>query len=172
MQLNAMTMERLPLGEFSSSRVNKLGRSQPLKRTRLPSIKTLINCTAELAQSDCSVGKRDLTRVSQKLRVRLQLAYFKLKINQTNTKFKDLKRQFELNDHGKKRRKLVVSQGNYKTPLKSHRVHHTTESTDNFLQFHDRTTPINSSRCIATQNTPMSVNAAKSLLHLFTSSQQ
>ncbi|QLL31053.1 hypothetical protein HG536_0A08700 [Torulaspora globosa] len=204
--VTTMTLERrLPLGEFSSSKVNKLGRftqSQPLKRTRLPSIKTLINCTPELPaitvakpQSDCRVAKkekprRDLSSVSERLRVRLQLAYFKLKTNQTSIKFKELKRQFELNSEPpsrKKRRKLVVSQGNYKTPLKSNTVHDiakpTTAKPDNFLQFHDRsnspatahTTPVNDSNAIAPlpekQNTPMSVKAAKSLLHLFTSSQ-
>lgn len=187
--LTTMTIERrLPLGEFSSSRLNKLGRfapSQPLKRTRLPSIKTLINCTPEIAiakpQNESSVAKkpqRDLSSVSEKLRVRLQLAYFKLKTNQTNTKFKDLKRQFEScgEPASRKRRKLVVSQGNYKTPLKTNKLHEATARPDNFLQFSTataHTTPVNSSKTTAPekQNTPISVNAAKSLLHLFTSSQ-
>lgn len=188
-----MTLEkRLPLGEFSSSRVNKLGRfapAQQLKRTRLPSIKTLINCTPEVPaitvtkpQSDCRVGKNprarpDLGSASEKLRVRLQLAYFKLKTNQTNIKFKDLKRGTEPNGP-KKRRKLVVSQGNYRTPLKTNTTHNIAKTTsldsDNFLQF-NHTTPTNHSRTLSMphekQNTPMSVKAAKSLIHLFTSSQ-
>lgn len=197
-----MTLERrTPLGEFSSSRVNKLGRfshSQQLKRTRLPSIKTLINCTPELpkisitpAQNDDEMGQKgpargDLSSVSEKLRVRLQLAYFKLRTNQTNTKFKDLKRQADLSN-SKKRRKLVVSQGNYRTPLKTNSVFDTAKSitvdSENFLQFSERsngtatahTTPVSHSKARALlpdkQNTPMSVKAAKSLLHLFTSSQ-
>lgn len=81
-------------------------------------------------------SRRDM---SKKLQVRLQFAYYKYTTNQIDIKFKDMKEKYNVhtnsydyyrnNDYSSvlrttpkrstKRRKLLVSQGNYKTPAKS-----------------------------------------------------
>lgn len=85
---------------------------------------------------------KDYSEVSKRLQVRLQFAYYKLRTKQMNLKFADLKNKMtshnvrlsdntnsnKINKTNKnstkqsrvKRRKLVVSQGNYRTPAKHH----------------------------------------------------
>lgn len=191
--------KRLPLQEFSSSRINKLG-STPQKsiaKTKLPSIKALIDyapqdailLSPESASAQVlpigtpkdSKSSQELANVSERLRVRLQFAYYKLRTNRAHATFKELKSQLEVpatRPGSRKRRKLVVSQGNYKASLKPTEIR--TES-QGFLHFSDHSTAsihatprTKHQRSLSTlqkQNTPMSVKAAKSLLHLFTSNQ-
>lgn len=184
--MTTMTVEtkRLPLREFSSSKINKLGSvpQRNLTKTKLPSIKALIDYTPQLPLTNepetqmplSPRNSKDLTAASEKLRVRLQFAYYKLRTNRAHSTFKELKSQLEIpttRPNSRKRRKLVVSQGNYRAPVES----------QNFLHFSDHstasihTTPRNkhqrSLSSLQRQDTPMSVKAAKSLLHLFTSNQ-
>lgn len=200
-----MTVERLPLGEFSSSRINKLhsstgGFKQQERNILLPSITNMINTykpasdkplikstlplqlptprqsqhakTVEsepLTRADSSDNSADTTQffitpersqtrqfdttISHKLKVRLQLAYYKYKTNQTHLKFNQLKLgKNSVHVSKKTKRKLVVSQGKYnlkRTPVKRGN----TQSTNNNA---------NSSQ----YGTPLSVKAAKSLLQL------
>ncbi|QLG70756.1 hypothetical protein HG535_0A06980 [Zygotorulaspora mrakii] len=144
------------------------------------------------------LSREELNEIAKKLRVRLQFAYFKLKNNQTGVKFRELQRQKQREaevpvSHSIKRRKLLVNHGNLKTPARS-RLHEKAlgktdtantsvdssildeKSSQNFLKFYHNTTPLGKSSLTSQQcqkqDTPMSVKAAKSLLHLFTSSQQ
>lgn len=197
----AMETKRLPLGEFSSSRINKLGASSQKKviKTKLPSIKTLIDYTPPVpvqftsgpAESLPAVSPvalkdakapQDLATASEKLRVRLQFAYFKLRTNRAHATFRELKSQLEepaTRPNSRKRRKLVVSQGNYRTSLDPPKGQ---DEPQNFLHFSGpnaasihatpRSKHQRSLSSLQRQNTPMRVKAAKSLLHLFTSNQQ
>ncbi|KAL3235683.1 Nrm1p [Nakaseomyces bracarensis] len=68
---------------------------------------------------------RKYFELSKKLQIRLQFAYYKYKTKQTELKFNDLKERQNLNNQKgskskrvTKRRKLMVSQGNFKTPAK------------------------------------------------------
>ena len=84
--------------------------------------------------------KIDYTELSKKLQIRLQFAYYKLRTKQFHVSFSELKKNM-LNSNSEttnksskhtnnilkrankgktKRRKLVVSHGNYKTPAKNH----------------------------------------------------
>lgn len=158
---------------------------------------------------------RNYSDISQRLKIRLQFAYYKYKTQQSDIKFADLKIQHKINDKKStnknskkisKRRKLVVSQGNYRTPSKkeiplqkqilqqndetfsksyntcvdssistttinNHKIHNDTTIVNMM------TTPIRDQEKInlltkQQQQTPLSVKAAKSLMHLFTSSNQ
>lgn len=236
--------QRLPLGEFSSSKINKL--SLPVGNvfkptTSLPSIRSLMNQEEETdnnhneirvhipnsnnimrLQSETIHNGRDYSEISKKLQVRLQFAYYKYKTKQSHLRFSDLKEKYSIDaskDKNKisnnrrislKRRKLVVSHGNYRTPAKSTKHRHLNTSTIiNGLQTDDNdensstrtsnsdftstnntstnattitnntsmmlnnTTPTrNSQKLRLRQETPMSVKAAKSLIHLFTSNNQ
>lgn len=228
----AVEKHRFPLGEFSSSSINKKGpvsnKTYRKTSTNLPSIKSLIHCTPSFEIPSIKIHAtgaeihgngyvntttnliphpRDFNDAAHKLRIRLQLAYYKFKTNQTNIKFRELKRkaqhrcQSQQPDPVKKakegrlhtkRRKLLVSQGNYRTPAKSTSFtkndfvqclqKDSDTSANNFLQFTNgdmsksinTTTPIGKSQHYlqsVKQDTPMSVKAAKSLIHLFTSNQ-
>lgn len=229
----AVEKHRFPLGEFSSSSINKKGlisnKIYGKTSTSLPSIKSLIHYTPSLeipsikihettfeihgnksvnTTTDYVPDPRDFNDAAHKLRIRLQLAYYKFKTNQTNIKFRELKRKTQHRCHVQqaypikkakgehlrtKRRKLLVSQGNYRTPAKSTSFtkddfvkclqNDPDTSANNFLQFTtgdmnksiNTTTPIGKSEQhylqSVKQDTPMSVKAAKSLIHLFTSNQ-
>ncbi|CAI4052119.1 hypothetical protein SUVZ_14G3280 [Saccharomyces uvarum] len=245
--------QRLPLGEFSSSKINKLaianiadasgarGRGEnSVGAVCLPSIKSLMvspevyenakslpvplmrgsgggmSCPVKQpGQDDVRTEEldKDYSELSKKLQIRLQFAYYKYKTKQTNKKFTDLKlnhsitRSYMRATHTRsepltKRRKLVLSQGHYKTPAKSkiktpssiysshgnassftcsHSGSETVSSTAH-TDIIDTTTPIrniinakhfNSHSCTLyqRQETPTSIKAAKSLIHLFTSNQ-
>ncbi|CAI4036107.1 hypothetical protein SMKI_14G3260 [Saccharomyces mikatae IFO 1815] len=245
--------QRLPLGEFSSSKINKLAianiadASEPRSRGEnnigavcLPSIKSLmvspevyentkslpvplirsggggVACTSKSSCQD-NVRKekisRDYSELSKKLQIRLQFAYYKYKTKQTNKNFTDLKLKHSITRPSKvatrtksepltKRRKLVLSQGHYKTPAKSKiktpsSIYGSHGDTSSFTCFHnegesltitanmditDTTTPIRNNINIKHSNshnrtlyqkqeTPTSIKAAKSLIHLFTSNQ-
>ncbi|EHN00457.1 Nrm1p [Saccharomyces cerevisiae x Saccharomyces kudriavzevii VIN7] len=245
--------QRLPLGEFSSSKINKLAianiadATEPRSRGEnsvgavcLPSIKSLMvspevyDGTKSLpvplmgggGGSGMSHGKqssqnevhpeaisRDYSELSKKLQIRLQFAYYKYKTKQTNKHFTDLKLKHSITKPCKKathtksepltkRRKLVLSQGHYKTPAKSKiktppSIYGSHANASSFSCSHggseslgsaadtnitDTTTPIRN--IISTkhfyshnrtmyqrQETPTSIKAAKSLIHLFTSNQ-
>lgn len=198
---------RLPLGEFSSSRINKLGNAYTKPTTlatALPSIKSLIDCTSSVSVPVIKIHKprnkfteSEFNEMTKRLKVRLQFAYFKLRTNQTEVKFRDLQKQKERKSTAAparprttKRRKLLVGHGNLKTPAKStthqqalNKVGFAGENGDdlekspqNYLKFYNNTTPLGKSshnhQQHQKQETPMSVKAAKSLIHLFTSSQQ
>lgn len=94
--------------------------------------------------------KKDYSEISKRLQIRLRFAYYKLQTKQMDLKFADLKNKMYMhsgantiistadarislnaklnriekkqtgNQQKTKRRKLVVSQGNYKTPAKNH----------------------------------------------------
>ncbi|SMN21569.1 similar to Saccharomyces cerevisiae YNR009W NRM1 Transcriptional co-repressor of MBF (MCB binding factor)-regulated gene expression [Maudiozyma saulgeensis] len=177
---------------------------------------------------------RNYGEISKKLKVRLQFAYYKYKTKQSDLNFADLKRQHILQKSnnvnkrtsrkGPKRRKLVVSQGNYRTPSKKHTTQpllcstataaadetfsrsyntcvdssvstttiHNNNKINNInnsgkinlttMKNHNDTTVVNTMTTpirdqqklsfLNKQETPMSVKAAKSLMHLFTSSNQ
>lgn len=158
---------------------------------------------------------RNYSDISKRLKVRLQFAYYKYKTQQSDIKFADLKRQYNYpierkqkikNRKSSKRRKLVVSQGNYRTPskkevpLKKQLSQQQNDETfsksyntcvdssisttiNNNQRVHNdttivsmMTTPIRDQEKInlltKQQQTPLSVKAAKSLMHLFTSSNQ
>ncbi|KAG0664282.1 transcription factor nrm1 [Maudiozyma exigua] len=156
---------------------------------------------------------KNYSDISKRLKVRLQFAYYKYKTQQSDIKFADLKRQYNTpierkqknkNRKSSKRRKLVVSQGNYRTPskkevsLKKQMLQQNDETfsksyntcvdssiptTINNQRVHNdttivnmMTTPIRDQEKInlltKQQQTPLSVKAAKSLMHLFTSSNQ
>ncbi|CAR26959.1 ZYRO0C05456p [Zygosaccharomyces rouxii] len=224
---------RLPLGEFSSSKINRLMTckmyDKPAKT--LPSIRSLIHLSPyekrprhptttnhtphqqsprikEIdsdTDSDIDTNYNDL---SNKLRVRLQFAYYKYKTNQTDQRFKDIRKHTQRrqvgNMHNKRpklpKRKLMVSHGNFKTPAKASHLLGTQErdspastsaSIGERLRFCEApqdaatiTTTMTTTTTITTatpigkvgkkflqQETPMSVRAAKSLIHLFTSNQ-
>lgn len=228
---------RLPLGEFSSSKINRLVSckmyDKPAKT--LPSIRSLIHLSPYEKRPRHSIhnhhqqsprvqeidrttdpdftGNSNYTDLSNKLRVRLQFAYYKYKTNQADQRFKDIRKQlqrshFNDKDHNLKRpktskRKLMVSHGNFKTPAKSPHLIVPQErgspatraaksaSMGERLLFceapQDATTiatmttttttittatPIGKvGKKLLKQETPMSVRAAKSLIHLFTSNQ-
>ncbi|CCF58687.1 hypothetical protein KAFR_0F00900 [Kazachstania africana CBS 2517] len=127
---------RLPLGELTGSSLNKLSNDNGVYKTAtsLPSIHSLIdhtparNITYETPSRNPVTGNRNFNEVSKKLQIRLQLAYYKYKTKQTDLKFSELK---SLSNTGVnltlrtksepvvKRRKLLVSHGNYKTPARS-----------------------------------------------------
>lgn len=179
---------------------------------------------------------RNYTDLSQKLKVRLQFAYYKYRTQQGDKKFAELKQRYahktmslsSKSEHHPvvsgarihrlgqrksttKRRKLVVSHGNYRTPSKKHAIQPISKSIDDsiadstaqtsksYSSYVDSnastttaattlphphndttvvgalTTPVRNQQKIALfpkQETPMSVKAAKSLIHLFTSSNQ
>lgn len=179
---------------------------------------------------------RNYNDLSQKLKVRLQFAYYKYRTQQGDKKFAELKQRYtpkaasSNSEHhpvvsgarihrtgqrkSTKRRKLVVSHGNYRTPSKKHAIKpisrsvddtmadssaHTSKSYSTYIDSsvsatvaasttttlphpHNDTTvvgtlatPVRNQQKIALlpkQETPMSVKAAKSLIHLFTSSNQ
>ncbi|CAI1693406.1 hypothetical protein SEUBUCD646_0N03230 [Saccharomyces eubayanus] len=245
--------QRLPLGEFSSSKINKLaianiadasearGRGEnSVGAVCLPSIKSLMvspevyenvkslpvplmrgggggmPCPGKQpVQDDVRTEELDknYSELSKKLQIRLQFAYYKYKTKQTNKMFTDLKlnhsmtRPYKGAAHTRsepltKRRKLVLSQGHYKTPAKSKiktpsSIYSSYGNASSFTCSHggseplsstahtditDTTTPIrniinakhfNSHNCALYQGqeTPMSIKAAKSLIHLFTSNQ-
>lgn len=209
---------RLPLAEFSSSRINRLvscSKMYDKPAKTLPSIRALIHHSpyekrsrtapepAPQPQSTCiqeiDSASPNYNALSQKLRVRLQFAYYKYKTNQTTAKFRDLRRQSQRRHSSNKRpklskRKLMVSHGNFRTPAKtSHLIgaHERGAESGQRLNFsdapHDATTitatmttttttittatPIGKMGKFFKQETPMSVKAAKSLIHLFTSNQ-
>ncbi|CAB4255398.1 similar to Saccharomyces cerevisiae YNR009W NRM1 Transcriptional co-repressor of MBF (MCB binding factor)-regulated gene expression [Maudiozyma barnettii] len=163
---------------------------------------------------------RNYSEISKKLKIRLQFAYYKYKTQQSDLNFADLKCQHAVQKHANvhrkasrkisKRRKLVVSQGNYRTPSKKHTTQPLLNSGDDTIfsksyntcvdssvstttinniklsnatvrnqndttVVNTMTTPIRDQQKInmlVKQETPMSVKAAKSLMHLFTSSSQ
>lgn len=244
--------QRLPLGEFSSSKINKLAIAniadvnEPRSHGEnnvgaicLPSIKSLmvspevyentkslpiplvrsggggIACASKASRQDNVLTKtmpRDYSELSKKLQIRLQFAYYKYKTKQTNKNFTDLKSKHSITRPSKvathtksepltKRRKLVLSQGHYKTPAKS-RIktpysicsHGDASSFTCFrggseslsitadMNIADTTTPIRNNintkhsnshnrTLYQRQETPTSIKAAKSLIHLFTSNQ-
>lgn len=104
-------------------------------------ITTNITKSSNVLQFTDTVTK-DYSEVSKRLQVRLQFAYYKLQTKQMDLKFADLKNKMlshnianvklSTNIHKPKRvdkkttqsrvkrRKLVVSQGNYRTPAKNH----------------------------------------------------
>lgn len=109
---------RLPLDEFSSSRLNNIalvGGNHFLKNsssstTTLPSIKSLMNDTSIdvhpvqisirpeplLLRSHTTIPTepvKNYNEISKKLQVRLQFAYYKYKTKQTDLKFADIKRK-------------------------------------------------------------------------------
>ncbi|EJS41892.1 YNR009W [Saccharomyces arboricola H-6] len=248
--------QRLPLGEFSSSKINKLaianiadtsearGRGEnSVGAVCLPSIKSLMvspevyeNTKSVPAvpllrgsggsggsvtcprRSSCQESGRteeivkDYAELSKKLQIRLQFAYYKYKTKQTNKNFTDLKLKHSITRPPKKathtrseplvkRRKLVLSQGHYKTPAKSKikipsSINNSYGNASSFICSHggneslssaadtiitDTTTPIRNiintrhfnsyNRTLQRQETPTSIKAAKSLIHLFTSNQ-
>ena len=157
---------------------------------------------------------RNYSDISQRLKIRLQFAYYKYKTQQSDIKFADLKNKYKKNDKKtkintkskiSKRRKLVVSQGNYRTPSKKEiplqkqilqqndetfsKSYNTcvdssiSTTTINNQKIHNDTTIVNTmttpirdqekiNLLTKQQQTPLSVKAAKSLMHLFTSSNQ
>ncbi|KAJ9569004.1 hypothetical protein B1J92_I05764g [Nakaseomyces glabratus] len=75
-----------------------------------------------LPQED-TVDKAHYTELSKKLQIRLQLAYYKYRTKQEHVKFNELKalhssKPKKASKKNTKRRKLVVSHGNFKTPAK------------------------------------------------------
>lgn len=220
---------RPPLGEFSSSRINRLMTCKMYERPAktLPSIRSLIHLSPyekipkHLTATNRTPHKqspriREIDRddeinyndLSNKLRVRLQFAYYKYRTNQTNQRFKDIRKHSQRREHGTMhnrksklpKRKLMVSHGNFKTPAKvSHLIGpqekdspvSASASVGERLRFCEApqdaatiTTTMTTTTTITTatpigkvgkkilhQETPMSVRAAKSLVHLFTSSQ-
>ncbi|CCK69811.1 Nrm1p KNAG_0D00590 [Huiozyma naganishii CBS 8797] len=214
--LHAITSRRRPLHPLD--RNSDAGQSQLSAKSS-----NYLQFTGTLAEKASPNGEKpqqlnDYSAVSKKLQVRLQFAYYKLVTSQTDLKFADLKskhliKQTQCGQPQKgqqraskgrthKRRKLVVSQGNYRTPAKSKRPHgdpannnlhhdttlpadeHDPDSTivkdtsylsTTLAETSNDTTPIRSQiganfHQRQRQQTPMSVKAAKSLLHLFTSS--
>lgn len=96
------------------------------------------NSTSSNVLQFSETASRDYSEVSKKLQVRLQFAYYKLQTKQIDMKFAELKNKMnskkinastikKVNKRSTstsskqptKRRKLLVSQGNYKTPAKN-----------------------------------------------------
>lgn len=207
---------RLPLAEFSSSRINRLvscSKMYDKPAKTLPSIRALIHhppyekrprmAPQAAPQPPCieEIDRPTLNynALSQKLRVRLQFAYYKYKTNQTTAKFRDLRKQSQRRHSSTRRaklpkRKLMVSHGNFRTPAKTPHLIGAQEREAQLgqrLSFcdapHDAATitatmtattttittatPMGKMGKFLQQETPMSVKAAKSLIHLFTSNQ-
>ncbi|SCU78234.1 LANO_0A02476g1_1 [Lachancea nothofagi CBS 11611] len=190
--------ERQPLGTVSSSRMNRLNGKASVESgakvaalgiTKLPSIMSLIHQDSNLFPAhrereggeDMTLGSVvDFDQVSQKLKIRMQLAHYKLKTKQAHLKFKQLSKPQSSRDPGHARshpfettlfskaqtsntvakppRRLVMSQGSLKTPVKSRLWNSNSYDSRPSLQTTD-----------SDQATPKSVKAAKSLIDLFTS---
>ncbi|KAM3165504.1 Transcription factor nrm1 [Lachancea thermotolerans] len=194
-------LERKPLGAVSQSRINQLkghthGKvGKPAATTKLPSIMSIIHQEtsadahapetntrgSELARPSKSAPECDFDLISEKLRIRMQLAHYKFKTKQGHLKFRQLQPAIPAvtlsapaegprdassgttsplsssQRRSKPSRRLVGSQGALRTPVKPRTL---------------------SSHALAPraaaesgQNTPMSVEAARSLIDLFTSQQ-
>lgn len=81
------------------------------------------NTNAVRTQEQRAEDIKKYSDISKKLQIRLQFAYYKYKTKQTDLNFKDLKakqtsRPQKDTKKITKRRKLMVSQGNFKTPAK------------------------------------------------------
>lgn len=224
---------RLPLGEFSSSKINRLMTCKMYEKPAktLPSIRSLIHLSpyekrprqlattthtpqqhspriTEIDRDADSATATNYNDISNKLRVRLQFAYYKYKTNQTDQRFKDIRRHTQRRQFGNmhnrrpkvSKRKLMVSHGNFKTPAKASHLIGTQKkespapasaSMGERLSFCEApqdaatiTTTMTTTTTITAatpmgkvgkkflqQETPVSVRAAKSLIHLFTSNQ-
>ncbi|SCU91805.1 LAFA_0F05952g1_1 [Lachancea sp. 'fantastica'] len=188
--------ERQPLGRVSESRMNQrngltmaelTGKSSARK---LPSITSIIHEEPESGSEAQGSEKHterhtdrqdiDFDEVSRKLKIRMQMAYYKYRTKQTRLSFRQVdqstpsggvlkmgvpkdKKKGIFSAHnkassgvGKPARRLVMSQGSLRTPVKPSAVS-------------GGRTPLRP--LDANQTTPMSVKAAKSLINLFTSKQ-
>ncbi|CUS23332.1 LAQU0S09e02388g1_1 [Lachancea quebecensis] len=194
-------LERQPLGAVSQSRINQLkGRThakvgKPAAATKLPSIMSIINQEtaahvqlprtdthgSKMARPSKSAPECDFDRISEKLRIRMQLAYYKFKTKQGHLKFRQLQSAAPVvtlpppaegpqdassgttsplsssQRRSKTSRRLVGSQGTLRTPVKPRALSSHTLGTRTAAE--------------SGQNTPMSVEAARSLIDLFTSQQ-
>ncbi|CEP61157.1 Nrm1p LALA0_S02e07998g [Lachancea lanzarotensis] len=192
--------ERQPLGRMSESRMNQRNgptmtelAGKPGAR-KLPSITSMIHEDPGLEERSTEVQNVDFDDISRKLRIRVQMAYYKYRTKQTRLSFRQVAnssgqlgnstpsgalRKEKEGGHrvGKKTgifasqhnslvgvakptRRLVMSQGSLRTPVKP-----SSSSAPNGSG--GGRTPLRT--LDANQTTPMSVKAAKSLIDLFTS---
>lgn len=214
--MSSIKLDRKPLGAVSRSRMNQLkprtnGKVSKPSATKLPSIMSMIHqetpeTSPETPQRTTASSKKDVAtgrslplhevnfdQVADKLRIRMQLAYYKLKTKQGHLQFRQLKHapaarapagpstcsplpsssspsnmtdpdpsSFTMiqapraSPHASKpSRRLVVSQGSLRTPVKSRPQSSRSMGPLQPIESH--------------QNTPKSVKAARSLIDLFTS---
>ncbi|SCV03921.1 LAME_0H14312g1_1 [Lachancea meyersii CBS 8951] len=201
--------ERRPLGTVSKSRMNQLNglttTDMPTKSSslKLPSITSIICEDSERCNErqtrDRNVQGVDLDEVTRKLKIRMQMAYYKLQTKQTRLRFRQvvhakaklgpapegLDETLNANEKtasfpvtamalspsarhphgiGKPTRRLVMSQGSLRTPVKP-----CLWNSNNSMAAAGGRTPLHTFD--SNQATPMSVKAAKSLIDLFTSNQ-
>lgn len=140
---NGMTNDKdMLLNESPTNRIlNTIISRKRFENTyKSSSITTPKNTNSNILQFSDTTNK-DYSELSKRLQVRLQFAYYKLQTKQMNLKFADLKNKMlshnvklsnntnsnriskanKISTHSRvKRRKLVVSQGNYRTPAKHH----------------------------------------------------
>ncbi|SCU80269.1 LADA_0B06084g1_1 [Lachancea dasiensis] len=210
--------ERQPLAKVSSSRMNKLNGNfssgtlskssttiKPPHASKLPSIKSMIHQDSETwpqpnsleqrmvvqATTEAAPPKVDFDQVSQKLKIRMQYAYYKYRTRQTpvglrecptprNSDEQDAVRSLRRsrpatrahssssahaisNTVCKPSRRLVMSQGSFRTPVKPNLWN----PNPNAPGARTPLDPFDTNQ----QATPMSMKAAKSLIDLFSSNQ-
>lgn len=215
---------------------SRLKRGKLISRNDSKTVNSTTSSTNKLKFSDTEI--KDFSQLSHKLQIRLQFAYYKYKTEQSNLKFADLKNKFNGSDnktykdqsntkiklmnanlssenhgiaksHPKiKRRKLVVSHGQYKSPMKrrmpekvaadpntrinpnsNNLLNKLSEKSDaentitevsektsvtpirrnKFLKHNIYNSHIAANTSVAKQETPMKVDAAKSLIDLLSS---
>ncbi|SCU83072.1 LAMI_0C01904g1_1 [Lachancea mirantina] len=187
----ATESERRPLSVISNSRMNKLSGVSPVKdrKLTLPSITSIMNVEQEqgaetvvpdaagtTTAADATVSAvapvivcedDPYSLAAHKLRVRLQLAYYKYKTNQSHLKFRQLQRH---EPRAGAARRLVVSQGAFRTPVKSVNPSRCLKPSSTTKKLAPaKSTPRSTSLPGSLQDTPISVKAAKQLLQLFSS---